>query len=185
MKSGRMDERDLIQNCRGGDRESCRKLMERYSDYAMSVAFHILMNRQDAEDACQDAFFKAFHHLGSFDPERSFKPWFSSLLVRQCLDQVRKRVRFGRFLDRLKSDPPAPLLSSGRNAAEDTAPIGDLLGGLRPKERAALYLWSQEGYTGEEIGAALNCSPKTAHVHLYRARVKLKSRLKESNHGKV
>jgi len=46
-----MDERDLIRACRGGNRESCRDLLGHYADYAMSVAYHILMNREDAEIA--------------------------------------------------------------------------------------------------------------------------------------
>ena len=53
---------------------------------------------------------------------------------------------------------------------------------LSPAERASLYLWSQEGCSGEEIATVLGCSPKTAYVHLFRARTKVKAALKEEKH---
>ena len=69
-----MEESVLIRSCRLGDRESCRELLEKYRDYAMAVSLHILMNRQDAEDACQEAFFKAFRFLE--DPAvRAVRQW--------------------------------------------------------------------------------------------------------------
>jgi DNA-directed RNA polymerase specialized sigma24 family protein len=56
---------------------------------------------------------------------------------------------------------------------------------LDHKERLALYLWSQEGYSGIELASVLKCSPKTAHVHLYRARMKLKALMKENENEKL
>jgi RNA polymerase sigma-70 factor (ECF subfamily) len=145
----------------------------------MALALNILANFQDAEDACQDVFLKAYKNLGRFDLERSFKNWFYALLSHHCLDQIRKRQRFYGLISRFR----------GQDVIAEAAPVSNpglqhdlerrLLSRLRPKERTAIYLWSQEGYSGAEIAAVLGCSEKTAHVHLFRARTRLKAILKE------
>ena len=177
-----MSESDLIRGCREGSREARRAIFDLYSDYAMGLAVHILMNRQDAEDCCQEAFFKAFRKIDRLDAGREFKPWFTAVLVRVCLDLRRQRIRFGRFLDRFKGEMRTGSVT-GHVAPSAGREFDDsLLESLGPKERTALFLWAREGSTGREIGAALGCSEKTAYVHLYRARTKLRARLKETGY---
>jgi RNA polymerase sigma-70 factor (ECF subfamily) len=154
--------------------------MDRYRGQALALALNTLANYQDAEDACQEVFLKTFRNLDRFDPGRSFKNWFYALLSHHCLDQIRKRKRFNLFIGRLQNQervvsavPPA------QNPGLQGCLEPRLLSRLRPKERTAIYLWSQEGYSGAEIAAVLGCSEKTAHVHLFRARARLKAALKE------
>ena len=148
----------------------------------MAAAMTLLMNREDAEDACQAAFFKAFRSLSSFDMTRSFKTWFSAVVHNQCLDFLRRKKRLRQFLSRLPKERP--------EAASIVDPVpepplgADALRRLSPKERTALFLWSQEGSSGDDIAAVLGCARKTAYVHLYRARLKLKAFLKENSHGR-
>ena len=175
-----MTDNELVQSCLKGSMESYRMLVERYREQAMALALNILANYQDAEDACQEAFLKAFQNLEGFDLGRNFKSWFYVLLSHHCLDQIRKRNRFRYFVGRFRSQglvtAAVPAASNpGLLSAEGTI----LLSRLRPKERTALYLWSQEGYSGAEIAAVLGWSQKTAHVHLFRARTRLKAILKE------
>jgi RNA polymerase sigma-70 factor (ECF subfamily) len=180
MKEGRMTDSELVQSSLKGNMESYRMLMDRYREQAMALALNILANYQDAEDACQEAFLKAFQNLERFDLERSFKNWFYVLLSHLCLDQVRKRNRF-RFLvgHVLSRDAAAAAVAAAPNPGPSPFPGLKLLGRLRPKERTAIFLWSQEGYSGAELAAALGCSQKTAYVHLFRARTRLKAILKE------
>jgi RNA polymerase sigma-70 factor (ECF subfamily) len=179
MKDEWMTDNELVRSCREGNMESYRMLMERYRTRAMALALNILANYQDAEDASQEAFLKAFRSLDRFDPRWPFKNWFYSLLSRLCLDQVRKRGRFGLFIKRLKLEERAEAVSSTSPLGAGPNPDFSLLNRLRPKERTALYLWSQEGYSGAEIAAVLSCSQKTAYVHVFRARTKLRAILKE------
>lgn len=175
-----MTDSELVQGSIEGDMEAYRTLVDRYRGQAMALALNILTNIQDAEDACQEAFLKAYRNLHGFDQERSFKNWFYALLSHHCLDEIRRKKRFFQAIHRLRSQS---------RTAEALEPASDhglppqfalkLLGLLRPKERTALSLWSQEGYSGAEIAAVLGCSEKTAHVHLYRARMRLKALLKE------
>ncbi|MCA9443654.1 MAG: RNA polymerase sigma factor [Candidatus Omnitrophica bacterium] len=58
---------------------------------ATRYAYSILMSREDAEDAVQEAAIKAFVSLGRFDPTRSFKGWWFTIIRNCCLDGTRKR----------------------------------------------------------------------------------------------
>lgn len=183
MNGRSMTDGELVRECLSGRTASYREIMARYRDSAMAVAVNILANREDAEDACQEAFLKAFRSLNTFDEGRSYKNWFYALLSNHCLDMIRKRSRFKGLLGRFRYE--APLVSPaadepGRNAGLDFR----YLRPLAPKERTALYLWAQEGYSAAEIAAVLGCRPKTATVHLYRARLKLRTLLKEKTDEK-
>jgi RNA polymerase sigma-70 factor (ECF subfamily) len=180
MKDGPMTDNDLVRGCLKGNMESYRMLMDRYRGQALALALNILANYQDAEDACQEVFLKAFQNLDGFDLGRSFKNWFYALLSHHCLDQIRKRKRFNLFIGRLQSqERVVSAVPAAPNPGLQGSLEPRLLSRLRPKERTAIYLWSQEGYSGAEIAAVLGCSEKTAHVHLFRARARLKAALKE------
>lgn len=183
MKESLVTDNDLVRNCLEGDMESYRTLMNRYRDPAMALALNILTNFQDAEDACQEGFLRAYKNLSTFDLERNFKNWLYALLSNACLDQHRKRKSYFRFIGRLRTEEQSA--AERRSAAPGSAGEFDFkhLRCLSPKERASLYLWSQEGCSGEEIAGVLGCSPKTAYVHLFRARTKLKAALKGEKHG--
>lgn len=147
----------------------------------MAMALNILRNREDAEDVCQDAFIKAFHHLPQFDLTASFKSWFYTVLYNRCLDQIRKKKRFYKFVDKYKKEPDAETFAPGKNPGSSFPYDHRLLKELSPKERLALYLWAQEGYTSEEIASVLRCSPSTVRVHLYKSRKKVKAILEGEN----
>ncbi len=178
-----MTDNELVQSCLEGNMESYRTLMERYRGQAMALALNILANYQDAEDASQEAFLKAFRNLERFDPRKPFKNWFYALLSHHCLDELRTRRRFHRLVAGLRKEEEEELAASSPNPGAGPRLDFSLLNRLRPKERTALYLWSQEGYSGAEIAAVLACSQKTAHVHLFRARTKLRAILKEERNA--
>lgn len=180
-----MNDSDLVKNCLQGNVESYRELMNRYQSYAMAVALNILMNYEDAQDVCQEAFLKAFQNLAKFDLQKSFKNWLYALLYHRCLDYLRRRKSFFQMLSRLRIEKQADdALRSGVPVSSYSEEFR-LLNHLGPKERISLYLWSQEGYSGSEIASVLECSVKTAHVHLYKARTKLKALLRERKNGKL
>jgi RNA polymerase sigma-70 factor (ECF subfamily) len=180
----RMTDNDLVRECLVGKMESYKELMDRYRNHAMAIAVNILANREDAEEACQEAFLKAYRNLGGFDANRSYKNWFYALLSNHCLDMIRKRARFKGFLGRFRHENPAAVIAPPAPSASFEELDFRYLRPLKPKERTALFLWSQEGYSTAEIAAILGCSPSTAGVHLYRARVKLKTLLKEEKNAR-
>lgn len=75
-----------------GDRAAFEALVREYLPQAYRVAYGIVRNREDAEDVVQDAFVKAWRHLGTFDSERRFSPWFLQIVKRTALDALRKKA---------------------------------------------------------------------------------------------
>jgi len=178
-----VEERALAERGLLGEAEEFKKIVDAYSPPLLALALNILGNRQDAEDACQEAFLKAYLHRASFDVERSLKNWLMTILYRGCLDQIKRKKRFRSFVQRAAwesperlSGPPAPA-GSGPRGLE-----GRLLDLLSPRERTVLSLWANEGYTAEEIARVIACRASTARVYLFNARKKIKAFL-EKNHG--
>ena len=179
-----MDDREIVARCLGGAAGAEAALVRAYGPLVLAVALNVLGNREDAEDVCQETFIQVFRNLGRYDAGRSFKTWLLTIVYRRSLDMIRKRRRFAEFAQRARSEPSA--------LARDPAPgpgLGDprplpshLLADLSPKERTALCLWANEGYTARDIAEVLGCSAGTARVTLFNARRKVKVLL-ENDHG--
>ena len=95
---------------------------------------------------------------------------------------LRKRRRFSEFSVRARFEP-AVAAAGGDPDPDDRAPLpSKLLETLSPRERTALCLWANEGYTAKDISEVLACSASTARVYLFNARRKIKALL-ENDHG--
>jgi RNA polymerase sigma-70 factor (ECF subfamily) len=177
-----MEEKDLIAGCREGDPDSARNLFETHFSLVMAMALNVLGNRQDAEDACQETFLQVFKNIERYDPERSFKTWLLTIVYRRSLDMIKKRRRFKEFAARAKFEPLGSP-STGNPGPGGTGPLpSELLEVLSPRERTALCLWANEGYTAGDIAEIMACSASTARVTLFNARRKIKPLL-EKDHG--
>lgn len=159
------------------------RIIEEFGPPSLALAMNILGNREDAEDACQEAFLQVFRNLERFDNRAGFQPWLFTILYRRCLDVIRKRKRSRRLVDKAKVEQASA--ARGRRPAGEIAADRRLdpalLDGLSPRERTALSLWANEGYTALDIARVLGASAATARVHLHQARKKLKAIL-EKNH---
>jgi RNA polymerase sigma-70 factor (ECF subfamily) len=176
-----MDEQQLIAGSLGGRMEDFRMIVERYSAPAMALAMNILRNRDDAEDACQELFIQVYRNLRSYDPNRSFKNWVYTILYRRCLDHLKSRRRAADLVRKVgREAAPAFAANPGPSETPRSLP-SSLLDELKAKERTALCLWANEGYTSLEIGEVLRCSASTARVHLFEARKKIKKLLEQSH----
>jgi len=178
----RMNEQEIIAGCLRGGQESCRQMVDVYGGLVMATAVNILGNRQDAEDVWQETFLQVFRHLERYDPSRSFKTWLLAIAYRRSVDMIRKKKRFKTFASRAVYEQ-APALSGADPQPGDPEPLPSaLLGKLTARERTALCLWANEGYTARDISGVLDCSASTARVYLFNARRKIKAML-ENDHG--
>jgi RNA polymerase sigma-70 factor (ECF subfamily) len=181
-----MEDRELIQSCLDGNLEQFGRIVERYGAQTMALAMNILGNREDAQDASQEAFIQAFRNLGQFDIGRNFKPWLFAILYRRCLDRLKKHRRLREALSRMKIEKarklnPGAVARSADPSTESRSISPVLLEILSPKERAALCLWANEGYSAVEISRVIGCSANTARVYLFNARKKIRVRLEKTN----
>ncbi|UCC41890.1 MAG: sigma-70 family RNA polymerase sigma factor [Candidatus Aminicenantes bacterium] len=174
-----MTDSELVKACLQGEVDEYKKIMDRYRGKAMAFALNILGNREDAEDVCQESFIQVYRNLDRFDTQKSFSNWLFSILYNRCLDLLRKRRRFYNFFKRAKRDPSLLTLNRESNRSNIQPLAQNILRELSPKERTALFLWAEEGYTSKEIAGVLRCSSSTARVHLFKARKKIKDRLEK------
>jgi RNA polymerase sigma-70 factor (ECF subfamily) len=181
MSDGPMNDDQLLQSCLRGDVEEYQKIVNKYRGKAMAMAMNILRNREDAEDASQEAFIQVYQHLDKFDFKRSFPNWLYSILYKRCLDRLRKRRRFDAFFQKMKKDPSQPYLTHSLNPSSSILNKRRLLDSLNAKERISLFLWANEGYTSQEMASVMRCSPSTARVHLFKARKKIKALLESDD----
>lgn len=182
QKRPAVEEKEIIEGCLRGSPVSGRAMVEAYGNLVMSVALNVVGNRQDAEDVCQETFLQVFRHLDRYDPMRNFKTWLLTIVYRRSLDMIKKKRRFSEFSARARFEP-AVAERGGNPHPTDPKPLPSaLLTRLSPRERTALCLWANEGYSARDISEVLECSASTARVYLFNARRKIKALL-ENDHG--
>jgi RNA polymerase sigma-70 factor (ECF subfamily) len=180
-KDRNMEDNELLLSCLEGDLENFKILMDKFRGKSLALAWNILGNREDAEDACQEAFVQVYLNLEKFDFTKNFKDWFFTILSNRCLDQLRKRTRFIKFFKAQKVEFKERMYQTSSNPEHSPLISSKLIQKLNPKERISVCLWANEGYTSDEIASVLRCAPSTARVHLFKARRKIKTLLEEGN----
>jgi len=166
-----MDDAEAIKRCQQGEREAFRHLVERYQKRAVAHAFVILFNRDDAEDAVQDAFVDAFKAIGTFDTARTFYQWFYVLLRNRCYKLTEKR-RPTESLDE------ALLLVSPQGLADETRLILEkALYSLTREEREIVSLKYFSGLSYDELATHLQIPRGTVMSRLFHARQRLQGKL--------
>ncbi len=189
----RTEDDDLIREAQHGDRASFDSLVRRYDQSVLRLALHMLSNEQDAQDVHQEAFLKAYRHLGNFRFECSFYTWLYRIVTNLCLDHLRRRKS-------RREDPATVLDSRGdemdllsnisdtrsmANPAREldrklmAASINEALGQLTPRERTVFELKHYQGLKLRTIGEMLNTTEETAKNTLFRATRKLRANLAE------
>jgi RNA polymerase sigma-70 factor (ECF subfamily) len=166
-----MDDLLAIEQCRAGNPEAFRHLVERYQAQAIGHAVAILGNREDALDAVQEAFLDAFQALGRFDLARRFYPWFYTLLRHRCLKLAAGRRQVEAVTDTEILAPSAGL------SPEELISLERALLGLSPEDRELITLKHLDGLSYEELAERLEVPQGTVMSRLYHARRRLREEL--------
>ncbi len=181
-------ERELLRKCQAGNARFFEPIVRAYERPGMRVALGMMGNQDDATDALQDAFIKAWRSLRSFDLKRSFSPWFFQILRNQCRDALRKRqVRFRlEALDeRLEMRPSDPEQSPARIHEKKAARerIWKALEQLGEDHREILVLKEIEGFRYGEIARILDIPEGTVASRLFHARRALATVLRKTGNS--
>jgi RNA polymerase sigma-70 factor, ECF subfamily len=168
-----MDDRTAIRQCRAGNKEAFRHIVERYEAEAIGHAIGILGKREDALDAVQEAFISAYQALARFDLNRRFYPWFYIILRNCCykLAAARKKMEIG-IPDELMILSPAPGITP-----EETLLLEQAMLELRAEERELIILRHLDGLSYEELAQRLDVPLGTIMSRLYNARKNLRDKL--------
>ncbi|MFN2397603.1 MAG: RNA polymerase sigma factor [Gemmatimonadaceae bacterium] len=171
-----MDERQLITRAIAGDPSAERTIYETNVDRVYRLAFRLAGDDDLARDFTQETFIRAFRNMSEFRQQSTLATWLHSIAVSVTLNGLRKvkrfRAREGSY------DEALTIGASPRRAEPDLKErLALAIDALPEGYRTVFVMHDVEGYTHEEIGAALGVQPGTSKAQLFRARAKLRDAL--------
>jgi len=170
------DEQVWLEQARRGNKEAFGNLIEAYQSPVFNLAYRMLGNADEAEQAAQEAFIRAWTRLDSYDSAHKFSTWLLSITSNYSIDQIRKRR--AQLLSIDGPLPAHPALMSGGEASPEVQVVEDerqeavqqLLNTLPEDYRQAVVLryWYDMSY--EEIAEVMDTSVSAIKSRLFRAR---------------
>lgn len=187
-----VSEAETIRAVLDGDVERYAELVEKYQAAALRLAFSFLGNYEDARDAAQDAFVRAYQSLARFRARAQFSTWLYRIVVNVCKDVYRTRARrpvavatVGTPDPEDRDDPtlfvdvadPAAGPSDHAANRELSRRLTDAIGALPMNQRTAFLLHHVHGLALEEVSAVMGCRLGTVKSHVFRASESLRRQL--------
>jgi RNA polymerase sigma-70 factor, ECF subfamily len=183
------DEPVLVAAAKSGDTSAFETLVNRYERKIFRLTQNITQNREDAEDAMQEAFLKAYEHLGDFEGNSRFYTWLVRIAVNQALMKLRRRrpnvVSLDEEIDTGEDMVPRDVEDWGPSPIEryEQTELGEILAKviaeLDPPFRIVFQLRDIEQLSTEETAEALGLSVPAVKSRLLRARLKLRQKLNQ------
>ncbi len=188
---------DLIESVKGGDVRAYGLLVDRHKARALTLAVRMLKSAEEAEEAVQDAFVRAYHSLATFEGRSSFSTWLYRIVYNVCSTAMRKkRLADVRSLDaRADEGFPEP---EDRDGGPDTVVesdelksiISDAIDSLPPMYASVVSLFFLQERSYEEIVDITGLPLATVKIRLFRARAMLRRKIldrldpSERSHGR-
>ena len=182
-----LDDRSLAVRSQQGDRDAFGELIHRHQLAVFNVAYRLLGNRQDAEDAAQEAFIRAYRAFAAFDPTRPLAPWLKKIAANVCFNRLQSLPPTVETLpeDEFDDLPAGPAPTSDPEAASQEKEISDRVRAeilrLPPRYRVVIELRHFQALSYEQIAAALQRPLSDVKSDLFRARKLLAERLEDLN----
>lgn len=174
----------LVERARAGDTSAFEQIMICSERRVVATAWRILGDREDARDAAQEVFLRAYKYLGTFREDQNFSGWLYRITVNVCRDMARKRSHGGRerFIsyeadleEGILENLPAPDDTESRAIeAQERLIVARALSALSEKERSALVLRDMEGFSTEEVAQILGTRAATVRSQISSGRTKIK-----------
>lgn len=167
---------ELVARVRAGDQEAFALLVERHKRSVYNLAYRLLGSANDADDAAQETFMRAYTRLTTYAPDGRFGAWLSAICSHWCIDTMRARQRrvqtvalgrvpeSDRFISQMDGPEECALVRDGRDEVQgwlDTLP---------PQYRTVLALRYFQELSYSEIADALGEPVSTVRMRLFRAR---------------
>ncbi|GAC1389178.1 MAG: RNA polymerase sigma factor SigW [Vulcanimicrobiaceae bacterium] len=173
------EDSDLVAATLGGNPDAFATLVERYDRSVYHLAYRTMRDTEEARDATQEAFFKAYRSLKTFKPEAKFSTWIFAIAYHACCDRLNRRKRY--------SNEELPDRADAAPGPEQTAIAGDEARRLRAaieqlpeKYRTVITLYHLQGKQYDEIATVLGVPMGTVKTHLFRAKEHLRKLLSQS-----
>ena len=174
----------LIEECRSGNFNNFRKLVELTSPFAYSVAFRMLGDDDQAKDVVQDTMVAIWQKLQKIKTAEVYKTWTYRIVVNKCYDQMRKKKRnpefsaddqtWGVISNRISQEP-----SSELENAETSKIIETLTEMLSRKQKAVFVLSDLEGMSNDEVSEITGIGKSAVKANLYHARKSISEKIEK------
>lgn len=181
------DEPSLVAAAKAGEISAFEELVGRYERKIFRLTQNITQNKEDAEDAMQEAFLKAYEHLGEFEGNSRFYTWLVRIAVNQALMKLRKRrpnvVSLDEEIETGEESVPRDVQDWGPSPeqrfeqTEMSGILQSVIADLDPPFRIVFQLRDIEELSTEETAEALGLSVPAVKSRLLRARLKLRQKL--------
>lgn len=183
VENGFPSDADLLAGARAGDSRACRAIVERYQRLLYSIAYRLLGDHGEADDAVQQVFIRFFEKAGRLRRAKALKTYLARSTTNECIDRLRRLKRrqtislegLGAAETLALEDAQTPQERIKRK--ELAALIQWALAELSAKQRKVVVLSFTEGLSYAEIAEVLGCEEVTVRTHLHRARKKLQKLL--------
>ncbi|MGJ5818538.1 sigma-70 family RNA polymerase sigma factor [Paludibaculum fermentans] len=177
----------LVSLAQRGDNEAFGELIERHTAMAKRMAYSVLRDETNAEDEVQNAFWKAYEHIGQFQQDAKFSTWLSRIVVNECLMRLRKdrRVRLTYLDDGLDGEETVTLDLPDLAPTPESAVAKTQVGAVLREEirkiptllRDVFILREMQELPMQEVAGKLGITVAAAKSRLLRARLELRARL--------
>ena len=167
----------IIRNVLSGNIDAYEQLVTKYQNSVYSHALNMMQDPQDAMDASQEAFLKAYSNLRSYRQESSFSVWLHRITHNCCIDMLRRRQPTVPVTDENGLTLEIPDFSPGPEEAVEKSELHDAVRNAAarlPQEfREVLMLREFTGLSYAEIAQILDIEPATVKTRIFRARKKM------------
>jgi RNA polymerase sigma-70 factor (ECF subfamily) len=164
-RAGQIEEREektWLRAARGGETWALERFYQLYQPQVYSLCYRLLGRPEDAQDATQTAFIRAFRSLGGFRGQSGVRTWLYRIAVNEALSLIRRRRDTSELSETAGRAPEPGML--------EKLAVEDALSRVSPDHRAVLILRFWEGLSYEEIAGVLEISLPAAKMRLHRAR---------------
>ena len=181
------EQTEWITQTKAGNQAAFSQIVNKYQKPVYNICYHMLKNAEEAEDAAQEVFLRAFSKLDTYDEERQFSTWLFAIASHYCMDRWKKR-RFqlvawddlkNMLSDRETAQPEKVMIN-----IEASQEVRDMLQNLRPDYRMVVILKYWHAMSYEEIAGTMDTTVSTIKSKLFRARKMMANAAeKEQTHG--
>ncbi|WP_293200228.1 sigma-70 family RNA polymerase sigma factor [Paenibacillus sp.] len=157
----------LVRRTKEGDKEAFDEIIRHFEKPMYIYCYHMLRSKEEAEDALQEIFIKVYERIRKYQPTVSFSAWVYKIAYHYCLNQIRGKKRWYKFLERYKH------VQTHTRENESTLLIQDQMRLLTAEEKHIVLLRIIYLYNFNEISEMMNLKPATVRKKYERIRKKL------------
>lgn len=171
----------LIEQCKKGNQKAQLHIYNLYCEAMFFIACRYLKNEEEAKDAMQEGFIKAFSKIHSYQKEATFGSWLKKIIINQCIDVLKKKKLETVSLESF----PLEIIDDDNwifDSEITKEKVLEAIDKLPEKHQTVINLYLIEGYDHSEISEIMGIPVKTSRTCLRRGKLQLQELLKEQKH---